>query len=123
MPWKRYGERIRQLRLMRGYSQEYMAQRLGMSGQKQYSRYESGETKLDVAHLEAILHVLGATLADLLAPDGPTGASRAVQPIAALDAGHAEERAVLHARISHLEGEVQYLRQQLARALGTRSSS
>lgn len=120
MPWKQYGERIRQLRLMRGYSQEYMAQRLGLSGQKQYSRYESGETKLDLARLEAILHVLGATLADLLSPDGPPGASHAQQPIAAMDAAHAEERAVLHARITHLEGEVEYLRQQLARALSGR---
>lgn len=114
MPWKRYGERIRALRQIRGYSQEYMALRLNLSGQKQYSRYETGETKLDLAQAEAIMEVLGASLADLLAPERV----RAQAAAEAMDAG---ERTALHARITHLEGEVEYLRQQLRQALGESS--
>jgi transcriptional regulator with XRE-family HTH domain len=50
-------QKIRRLRELRNYRQEYMAEQLGIS-QNAYSRLENGETKLDVERLRKIAEVL-----------------------------------------------------------------
>lgn len=57
--------RIRQTRLLKGYSQEYMAYRLSIS-QQSYSRMESGRQDLKIIQLETIAEVLEIPLTDLL---------------------------------------------------------
>jgi transcriptional regulator with XRE-family HTH domain len=57
--------RIRQTRLLKGYSQEYMAYRLNIS-QQSYSRMESGRQDLKIMQLETIAGVLEIPLTDLL---------------------------------------------------------
>ncbi len=57
--------RIRQTRLLKGYSQEYMAYRLNIS-QQSYSRMESGRQDLKIMQLETIAEVLEIPLTDLL---------------------------------------------------------
>lgn len=59
-------DRIRAKRKELGYSQEYMAERLGISPPA-YSRKESGETKLDLDWLRDTTKELAMDLLELLA--------------------------------------------------------
>ncbi len=58
LPLSSIPERLRSLRVLRGYSQAYMAQRLQVS-QKTYSRWENDAQTLSFATLDKICHVLG----------------------------------------------------------------
>ena len=58
-------ETIRALRSFKGYSQSYMAHRLGM-GQENYSNYECGKYELTVKLLKKIAAVLDMTAAEVL---------------------------------------------------------
>ncbi|MNE52924.1 Helix-turn-helix domain protein [compost metagenome] len=51
-------EKIRIARIVKGYSQDYMAQQLEIS-QSQYSRLESGFSTISEIHLNAICSILG----------------------------------------------------------------
>ena len=62
------GENIRKIRDLKGFSQEYMAAKLKMS-QRQYSRIEKEETKLDLQKLEEIGKVLEVTPVQLMGFD------------------------------------------------------
>lgn len=53
-----YGNNIRKFRNKRGYSQEFMSDKLGIS-QNAYSKIESGATKLKTETLEKIVRILG----------------------------------------------------------------
>ena len=59
-----YGNKIRSLRLLRGYSQEYMASELDMN-QTSYSRIETDKQKLTATALEKIASLLGVSVADI----------------------------------------------------------
>ncbi|MEO7080143.1 MAG: helix-turn-helix transcriptional regulator [Flavobacteriales bacterium] len=121
MTAKAYCDKIRQVRRFRGYGQEYMAVQLGMSCQKQYSRYETGESKLYMDLLVDIAAVLDMSLPALLQFDlardnwGNADAISSKQPqnIAAMDS----LQGVLMDRIRHLEAEVEYLRLKLDQAM------
>lgn len=63
--------KIRVLREMKGYSQDFMAEKLNIS-QKQYSRIESGNAKLDVDRLKQISEVLEIDPSILLNDDTVT---------------------------------------------------
>lgn len=60
-----FGEKIRLIREMRGYSQENVAAKLGIA-QNAYSRIETNQTKLDSAMLVKIADILGVTPMDIL---------------------------------------------------------
>lgn len=62
------GENIRKIRDLKGFSQDYMAAKLKMS-QRQYSRIEKEETKLDLQKLEEIGKVLEVTPIQLMGFD------------------------------------------------------
>ena len=51
------GFKIKKIRELRNYSQEHMAEKLGIS-QVSYSRVESGQTKMDLKRLHDIAKVL-----------------------------------------------------------------
>ena len=59
------GTKIRMIRELRGYSQENMAAKLGIS-QPAYSRIENNQTKLDTDTLETLAKELGVTPVDIL---------------------------------------------------------
>ncbi len=61
---KMYGNKIRSLRLLRGYSQEYMANELDIT-QTTYSRLETDKQKLTAPVLEKLAQVLGVSVADI----------------------------------------------------------
>ncbi|MFT3886079.1 MAG: helix-turn-helix transcriptional regulator [Flavobacteriales bacterium] len=64
-------DRIRAKRKELGYSQEYMAERLGISPPA-YSRKENGETKLDLDWLRDTTKELDMDLMELLASESVT---------------------------------------------------
>jgi transcriptional regulator with XRE-family HTH domain len=59
------GDSIRKIRDIKGYSQEYVAQKLNMS-QNNYGRIELGKVKLDVDRLKEIATVLEVDPMDIM---------------------------------------------------------
>jgi transcriptional regulator with XRE-family HTH domain len=60
-----YGPKIRMMRELQGFSQDYLATKLGMT-QASYSRIENNQTKLSTDILEKIAKELGVSPADLM---------------------------------------------------------
>jgi transcriptional regulator with XRE-family HTH domain len=58
-------DKIRTLRSVYGYSQEYLAFQLGIS-QAAYSKKETGQTQPSLIDLQQIVVVYGISIADLL---------------------------------------------------------
>lgn len=114
-----YGEKIRKVRALRGYTQEYMAEKLQLGNPKTYSRYEAGESKLDLNQLEAIADVLGMSLMDLLSFDEKVlfhqcNDNNVVGVHNTYHEASTKEREQLLERIKHLEEEVVHLRNSVA---------
>lgn len=59
-----YGNKVRALRLLRGFSQEYMADKLEIN-QTSYSRIENNQQKLTAEMLEKLAGVLGVSVTDI----------------------------------------------------------
>ncbi|MGE5483047.1 MAG: helix-turn-helix transcriptional regulator [Bacteroidota bacterium] len=66
---KALGQRVRDLRKERGWSQEELAQKVGLTRQQVY-RIESGETGTRFGTLERLAAVLGVPLSTLVSEDG-----------------------------------------------------
>lgn len=62
------GKKVRKLRMLRDYSQEYMAKRLNMS-QQAYSKLENDNTNVSLELLKQIAAVLEMAVEDLLSFD------------------------------------------------------
>ena len=62
------GSKIRKIRDLRGYSQEYVAANLGMT-QNSYSKIESDATNITVKRLDEIAKVLGVEVSTILGFD------------------------------------------------------
>lgn len=60
--------KIKQLRELKNFTQEYMAQQLGLST-RAYSKIETGETQLTVNRLNEISKILGITPVEVLGFD------------------------------------------------------
>jgi transcriptional regulator with XRE-family HTH domain len=61
-------KKIRQIRDLKGYSQEYVASALGIST-RAYSKIESGETQLTINRLNQISEILGVNPREILGFD------------------------------------------------------
>lgn len=68
---KDIGTRIRNLREEKNYTQDYLAQKLGIT-QKAYSKIEANQTRLPVDHLLKIAEVLETTVNTVLGVEGST---------------------------------------------------
>ena len=68
---KQLGNRIKNLREEKNYSQTYLSQKLGLS-QKAYSKIENNETRLSVDNLLKIAEVLETSVNKILDIDGGT---------------------------------------------------
>lgn len=60
-----YGEKIKTIRELRGFSQEYLADQLGIA-QNTYSKIETGQTRLNADTLKKIAQLLGVSPVDIL---------------------------------------------------------
>lgn len=56
---------IKNLRIEKGYSQEYMAHKIGVS-QRAYSKLENGHTRMTVSRLNTIAVILEVQITELL---------------------------------------------------------
>lgn len=65
---RKIGGKIRQLRELKGYSQEYIANQMGIS-QRAYSKLETSETKLDWDKLTKISEILEIAPTDIASFD------------------------------------------------------
>src|SRR5690606_20392706 len=59
------GKKIKQIRELKDYTQEYMADKLGIAI-RSYSKLESGETRLTVDKLYEISEILGVSVPEIL---------------------------------------------------------
>lgn len=60
-----YGEKIKTIRELRGFSQEHMASELGIA-QNTYSKLETGQTKLSADTLKKVAEILGVLPVDII---------------------------------------------------------
>ncbi len=65
---KKVAEQIRQIRLQRNYTQEYLAAELGIS-QNAYSKTELGYSKITIDRLFHIASILEVPVVELLYPE------------------------------------------------------
>ena len=65
---KEIGQKIRQIRELKGYSQEFVANKLGVS-QRAYSKLETNETKLDWQKITKIAGVFEIDPLDIVSFD------------------------------------------------------
>lgn len=65
-----FGNALRIQRVIKGYTQEYMAERLHLS-QNSYSKLERGLTSLTVSRLYQIAEILGISIQDILPAENP----------------------------------------------------
>ncbi len=63
-----YGQKIRMIRELRGFSQEHVATMLGLT-QASYSRIETNQTKLSTEMLERLAKEFGVTPADIMSTE------------------------------------------------------
>jgi transcriptional regulator with XRE-family HTH domain len=63
------GLKIKMVRDLRGYSQDYVASKLGIS-QNTYSGYETNQTNISVKTLEKIAEILEVPASDLMTTSG-----------------------------------------------------
>ncbi len=113
------GHKIRRIREIRNYSQDYIAQKLDISP-KAYSKIENEETRLSVDRLYQLAEILEVKPEDLLNFD------EKIIIHSLTNSGNGDgfvyskeitdhERESFKAHIRHLEEEVAFLRQQLGR--------
>ena len=58
-------KKIKQLRIYKGYSQEYIAEKIGIS-QRAYSKLENCHTRMTISRLNTIAKVLEVEVVDLM---------------------------------------------------------
>lgn len=114
---KNPGLKIRQLRELKGFSQEYMASRLAIS-QRAYSKIERGEIKLDWNKISEIAAIFEMDPVSLVSFDEHLVFS-SVPNAGKLDTAQNTLPQKLielyEKRIAALEGEVLFLREQLSK--------
>lgn len=115
------GENIRKIRELKGYSQEYMAQKMDIS-QRTYSNIESQNDKIDTQRLQTIAEILEVNIFDILAFDDKVlfNNSNFTQSSVGMyymnntvHFGESKLNEVQEARIQELQNQVNHLREQV----------
>ncbi|MEN0081120.1 helix-turn-helix transcriptional regulator [Flavobacterium lindanitolerans] len=102
--------KIRTIREVKGYSQDFMAEKLNIS-QKTYSRIESGQVKLDIERLYQISDILEVEPSDLL--DNETNVFNYYNKVQ--NSGNIFITSQEY--IDHLNKEIEYLKEQNERLM------
>ena len=109
------GSNIRKIRELKGFSQDFLANELDIS-QRQLSRIENNETDLSISKLEAISNLLEVTINQLLGFDEKFIFQHCENAFGTNQNYYAftdKEKELYEKRISHLEKEITFLRNQL----------
>lgn len=112
------GMKIKKLRELRNFTQEFLAERLDMS-QTGYSKIERGETDISISRLQQIAKVLAVEIQDILGFD-----EKMIFNLSNNNQGeshgiviHSEvsdrERDLYAKQLAYLQEEIKYLREQL----------
>jgi transcriptional regulator with XRE-family HTH domain len=114
---KKMGQKVRMVRKLKGFSQEYMAHALGMS-QRGYSKLERDETRLDWERITQIAKLFEMEPLDLVSFDDNLIFNNCTQSGKIINSQlHSVQNEKLIAqyeeRIKHLEAEVGFLRDEL----------
>lgn len=107
------GEKIRQIRELKGYSQEYLAEKLGIS-QRAYSKIERSEIKIDWGKIQDIASIFEMEPLDIVSFDDSLIFNYCNQSgkIETINNHYVPDQLIAQyeARIKQLEDEVQFLR-------------
>ena len=121
LPSMKIGEKVRKLRELRDFSQEYMATQLGMT-QQNYSAIENDPNEdVSVRRLKKIAQILDIQFNDLLNFDEKNifnNYSQAEQFGIINNQYFEAERKLFQQQIEQYKAEVAYLREMLQKALG-----
>lgn len=110
------GNKIRQLRELKGFTQDYMAGKMGVS-QRAYSKIENNETKMNWEKLTKVSEILEVSPSDITSFDDNIIFNNCKQEQAGknLTINKVPELLIqqFQERIAHLEKEIEFLRKQL----------
>ena len=113
------GDKIRKVRELKGYKQEYVADQLGMSVTA-YGNLERGDSSPSFDRLEEIAKVLEVSVVDILnIPDhiniqSISSSNVGISHLTYLNTNKGEgETEAYKQTITHLEKEIEYLREQV----------
>lgn len=107
------GANIRKFRILNGFSQQYMANTLGVS-QRQLSRIENNQTEVKFSCVQKISHALGISFYQLINHQEKTSVGKNHKNVLknnSISANHLMKQYEKH--IAHLETEVAFLRKLL----------
>jgi transcriptional regulator with XRE-family HTH domain len=124
------GQKLRLLREYRNYSQEYIAEKLGIA-QNAYSRIENNQTRLTADRLEKLARILDVPPMELLSEKEPVihFSGTAPLPVSPIREEHwkemIENTRQLYGqvicgkdeKIAHLENEISFLRKERERIM------
>ncbi len=106
------GEKIRKVRELKGFTQEYMAGKLEIS-QRAYSKLENNETKIDWEKIESVSAILGVDPLELVSFDDNMVFNNCTQSgkLHTFNYNFPDElKRNYEQRIEHLEKEIEFLR-------------
>lgn len=109
------GQKVRQIRELKGYSQEYIASKMSVS-QRAYSKMENNETRLDWNKISRIAEIFGIEPHELSSFDDNLIFKNCIQSgkIEQINNNMPEKLIEQYEiRIKHLEGEIGFLRDML----------
>jgi transcriptional regulator with XRE-family HTH domain len=112
---KKMGQKVRMVRELKGFSQEYMAHSLGMS-QRGYSKLERDESKLDWERITQIAKLFEMEPLDLVSFDDNLVFNNCTQSGKANNIYNQVPDKLIaqyEERITHLEADVAFLREEL----------
>lgn len=117
------GNKIKKVRELKNFTQEYVAEQLGMS-QSGYSKLEAGETDVSFSRIEQVATVLGLTINDLLNFDekvvfniSNNNTERGANGIVYNQGLSEVEKKLYDEKIEQLEKEVAYLKSVIDKLL------
>ncbi len=105
---KEIGENIRQIRELKGFSQEYLADKLGVS-QRAYSKIERAETKVDWEKIKDIAVIFEMEPSCIVSFDAKLIFSKCSQTENTYSVSDQLIKQY-EERIAHLEAEIEFLR-------------
>jgi len=117
---KKLGHKVRQIRELKGFSQEYIADQLGIS-QRAYSKMERDETRLDWDKITRIAKVFGIDPLDMVSFDDNLIFHNCNQSGKANNIYNQIPDKLIEqyeGRISELQEEVKFLREELCGSRG-----
>ena len=108
-----YGAKIRMIRELRGYSQENVAAKLGMT-QATYSRIENNQTKLDTGTLDKLAKELGVSPSDIMSSEPVVvnfyGPNHGAAPFGSIGTINVEQRELYEKLLASKDEEIAHLK-------------